>query len=365
MKMKAAVLYHPKTPLQVEEVTVDDPLDNEVMVKMVATGICHSDLLPIKAEVPSPMPIVLGHEGAGIVEKVGPGVTTVQPGDHVVLPVIFTCGKCRYCVEGQPSLCSEVLPAHLMGTLPGGGKRLHKDKQYLHLFYSQGSFAEYAVVHERTAVKVPRDAPLDVLCLLSCRVTTGVGSVINRAGLRAGESIVIYGCGGVGLSAVMGAKLAGAGKIIAVDLVDRKLDLAKELGADHVINASRDNPQQRVVEITGGGADYSIESIGNVNVMAQAFGSIHSAGTCVLVGAAPMADVLSLFPFEFLLGKTLKGSLLGNVRTMIDVPKYVDLYMQGKLPIDKLVARYYKLDEINEAIAAVESGEVIRAVIRF
>ena len=365
MKMKAAVLYQPKTPLQVEEVIVDDPRDNEVMVKMVATGICHSDLLPIKAEVPSPMPIVLGHEGAGIVEKVGPGVTTVQPGDHVVLPVIFTCGKCRYCVEGQPSLCSEVLPAHLMGTLPGGGKRLHKDKQDLHLFYSQGSFAEYAVVHERTAVKVPRDAPLDVLCLLSCRVTTGVGSVINRAGLRAGESIVIYGCGGVGLSAIMGAKLAGAGKIIAVDLVDRKLDLARVLGADHVINASRDNPQQRVVEITGGGADYSIESIGNVNVMAQAFGSIHSAGTCVLVGAAPMADVLSLFPFEFLLGKTLKGSLLGNVRTMIDVPKYVDLYMQGKLPIDKLVARYYKLDEINEAIAAVESGEVIRAVIRF
>lgn len=365
MKMKAAVLYQPKTPLQVEEVTVDDPRDNEVMVKMVATGICHSDLLPIKAGVPSPMPIVLGHEGAGIVEKVGLGVTTVQPGDHVILPVIFTCGKCRYCIEGQPSLCSEVLPAHLMGTLPGGGKRLHKGKQDLHLFYSQGSFAEYAVVHERTAVKVPKEAPLDVLCLLSCRVTTGVGSVINRAGLRAGESIVIYGCGGVGLSAVMGAKLAGAGKIIAVDLVDRKLNLAKELGADYVINASRDNPQQRVVEITGGGADYSIESIGNVNVMAQAFGSIHSAGTCVLVGAAPMADVLSLFPFEFLLGKTLKGSLLGNVRTMIDVPKYVDLYMQGKLPIDKLVARYYRLDDINEAIAAVESGEVIRAVIRF
>jgi Zn-dependent alcohol dehydrogenase len=364
-KMRAAILYHTNTALRVEEVTIDDPWEREIMVKLVATGICHSDLLPIKGEVPSPLPIVLGHEGAGIVERVGPGVTTVRPGDHVVLPVIFTCGKCRYCVEGQPALCAEVLPAHLMGTLPGGGKRLHKGDQDLHLFYSQGSFAEYVVVHERTAVKVPKDARLDVLCLLSCRVTTGVGSVINRAGLRAGESIVIYGCGGVGLSAVMGAKLAGAGKIIAVDLVDRKLDLAKELGADYVINASGENPQQRVVEITGGGTDYSIESIGNVNVMAQAFASIHSAGTCVLVGAAPMADVLSLFPFEFLLGKTLKGSLLGNVRTMIDVPKYVDLYMQGKLPIDKLAAKYYTLDEINEAIAAVDRGEVIRAVIHF
>ena len=364
-KMRAAVLYQTNTPLRVEEVTIDDPQDGEIMVKLVATGICHSDLLPIKGEVPSPMPLVLGHEGAGIVQKVGPGVTTVQPGDHVVLPVIFNCGKCRNCVGGQPALCSEVLPAHLMGTLPGGGKRLHRGDQDLHLFYSQGSFAEYVVVHERTAVKVPKDAPLDVLCLLSCRTTTGVGSVINRAGLRAGESIVVYGCGGVGLSAIMGAKLAGAGKIMAVDLLDRKLDLAKELGADYVINASRDNPQQRVIEITGGGADYSIESIGNVNIMAQAFGSIHSAGTCVLVGAAPMADVLSLFPFEFLLGKTLKGSLLGNVRTMVDVPNYVDLYMQGKLPIDKLTAQYYTLDEINEAVVAVDRGEVMRAVIRF
>jgi S-(hydroxymethyl)glutathione dehydrogenase/alcohol dehydrogenase len=299
------------------------------------------------------------------VEKVGPGVTGLKAGDHVVLPVIFTCGKCRYCVEGQPALCSEVLPAHLMGTLPGGGKRLHKGNQDLHLFYSQGSFAEYVVVHERAAVKVPESVALDVMCLLSCRATTGIGSVINRAGLRAGESIVVYGCGGVGLSAIMGARLAGAGKIIAVDLLEQRLGLAEELGADHVIDASRDNPQQRVLEITGGGADYAVESIGNVGVMAQAFGSIHSAGTCVLVGAAPMADVLSLFPFEFLLGKTLKGSLLGNVRTMIDVPRYVDLYMQGKLPIDRLTAEYYTLDQINEAVAAVERGEVVRAVIRF
>jgi S-(hydroxymethyl)glutathione dehydrogenase/alcohol dehydrogenase len=364
-KMRAAVLYQPNTPLRVEEVTIDDPQEGEVMVRIVATGICHSDLLPMKGHVPSPMPLVPGHEGAGVVEKVGPGVTSLKVEDHVVLPVLFTCGSCRYCVEGQTALCSEVLPAHLMGTLPGGGKRLHRGDQDLHLFYSQGSFAEYVVVHERTAVKVPDEAPLDVICLLSCRATTGVGSVISRAGLRAGETIAIYGCGGVGLSAVMGARLAGAGRIIAVDLLDGRLGLARELGADFVINALREDPQQRVLEITGSGADCAIECVGDVAVMAQAFGSIHSAGTCVVVGAAPMADVLSLFPFEFLLGKTMKGSLLGNVRTMLDVPRYVDLYLGGRLPLEKLTAEYYTLDRVNEAVAAVDKGEVIRAVIRF
>ncbi len=365
LQMQAAVLYGPNKELRVEEVTIDDPQDHEVRVKLAATGLCHSDFHVLRAAVPSPFPIVLGHEGAGIVEKIGEGVTSVKPGDHVILPVIFTCGKCRYCVEGQPALCSEVLPAHLMGTLPGGGKRLHKDNQDLHIFYSQGSFAEYVVVHERTAVKVRDDVPLEVACLFSCGVTTGLGSVINRAGLRSGETIVVYGCGGVGLSCIMGAKLAGAGKIVAVDVLDNKLELAEELGAEFLINAAKEDPQQRVMQITGGGADYAIESVGNVKTMAQAFGSIHSAGTCVLVGAAPMLDVLGLLPYEFLLGKTLKGSLLGNVRTSLDIPRYVDMYMEGKIPVQKLVSKYYTLEQINEAIDAVEKGQVVRAIIRF
>jgi len=362
---KAAVLYGANERLRVEEVTIDDPQAYEVRVKLVATGLCHSDLHVLRAAVPSPFPIVLGHEGAGIVEKVGKGVTSVKTGDHVVLPVIFTCGKCRYCVEGQPALCAEVLPAHLMGTLPGGGKRLHKGNEDLHVFYSQGSFAEYVVVHERSAVKVRDDVPLEIACLFSCGVTTGLGSVINRAGLRSGESIAIYGCGGVGLSCIMGARLAGAGKIIAIDILEKKLEMAEEMGADFLVNAAREDPQQKVMQITGGGADYAIESVGNVKIMAQAFGSIHSAGTCVLVGAAPMLDILGLFPYEFLLGKTLKGSLLGNVRTSIDVPQYVDMYMDGKIPVQKLISRYYSLQQINEAIDAVEKGEVLRSVIRF
>jgi S-(hydroxymethyl)glutathione dehydrogenase/alcohol dehydrogenase len=363
--MKAAVMYESNKPLQVEEVTLDEPQDQEVLVKMVATGLCHTDVHFIHGEAPVPVPVVLGHEGAGIVEKVGPGVTTVQPGDHVVLMVAWSCGKCRFCVEGQPGMCTEWVMYNMMGTLPGGAKRLHKGDQELNHFFCQSSFAEYAVVHERTAIKVPQDAPLDVVCLLGCGTTTGIGSVLNRAKLKSGESIVIYGCGGVGLSAVLGARLAGAGKIIAVDMLDRKLEKAKELGADFVINATQEDPPQRVMEITGGGADYSVECIGNVDVMAQAFASIHNAGTCVVAGMAPIDKVIPIASFELLMGKTLTGTLQGNIRPPVDVPKYVDLYMGGKLPIDKLITRSYSLDSINEAVLALEKGEVIRSVIRF
>lgn len=240
--MKAAVMYENNKPLQIEEVTLDEPQSQEVLVKMVATGVCHTDLHFIKGEMPCAMPVVLGHEGAGIVEKVGPGVTTLQPGDHVVLMVAWSCGKCRYCVSGRPAMCPEWLGYNMMGTLPSGTKRLHRGDQELNHFFSQSSFAEYAVVHERTAIKVREDAPLDEVCLLGCGTTTGIGAVINTAGIRAGESIVIYGCGGVGLSAVIGANLAGAGKLIAVDTLNMKLEKAKELGADYVINASQEDP---------------------------------------------------------------------------------------------------------------------------
>jgi len=364
--MKAAVLYELNSPLRVEEVSLDELGDQEVLVKLVATGLCYSDLHYIHGHAPVPMPVVLGHEGAGIVEKVAPGVTTLQPGDHVVLMVAWSCGKCHFCVEGRPDMCSsQWIVCNMMGTLPSGAKRLRKGNQELNHFFCQSSFAEYAVVHERTAIKVREDAPLDVVCLLGCGTATGIGCVLNRAKLRPGESIVIYGCGGVGLSAVMGAKLAGAGKLIAVDMLDQKLEKAKELGADYVINASQEDPPQRVMEITGGGADYSVECIGNVDVVAQAFASIHNAGTCVVAGMAPIDKVIPIAAFELLIGKTLTGTLQGNIRPSVDVPKYVDLFMAGKLPIDRLITRNYSLDHINEAVQALEKGEVIRSVIRF
>jgi len=363
--MKAAVLYESNKPIVIEDVSIDDPKDREVLVKMVATGVCHTDLHFIKGEMPQPLPVVLGHEGAGIVEEVGPGVTTLQPGDHVVLMVAYSCGKCRYCVSGQPAMCPEWLAFHMIGSLPDGTKRLRKGDQELNHFFSQSSFAEYAVVHERTAVKVRNDAPLDKVCLLGCGVTTGIGAVLNTAGIKAGDSIVIYGCGGVGLSGVMAAKLAGAGALIAVDTVEMKLEKAKEMGADYVINASQEDPPQKVMEILGGGADHAVECIGNVNVMAQAFASIHNGGKCVVAGMAPLGAMMSVAPFEFLLGKTITGSVQGHIRAAIDVPKYTDLYMSGKLPVDKLISRYYALDQLNEALEALEKGEVVRSVIRF
>lgn len=364
--MKAAVLYEANTPLKIEEVTLDEPQDQEVLVKMVATGVCHTDLHVVKGQMGSRMPIILGHEGAGIVEQVGPGVTTLKPGDHVILMVLYTCGKCAFCTVGLPTRCSAGLIAMAMGSLPGGGKRIHKGDQEISHFFSQSSFAEYAVVNERTAVKIREDAPLEVAALLGCGSTTGIGAVLNTADIKAGDSIVVYGCGGVGQSALMAAKLAGAGKIIAVDVLDHKLDVAKELGADYVINATREEPPKRVMEITGGGADHAIETAGsNVDIITQAFASIHMAGKCVVVGTPAPGAKVSLSPTDFMLGKTITGCVQGGIRASVDVPKYVDLYMTGKLPLEKLVSRNYGLDDINDALDAIGEGEVIRSVIRF
>jgi S-(hydroxymethyl)glutathione dehydrogenase/alcohol dehydrogenase len=231
--------------------------------------------------------------------------------------------------------------------------------------FGLASYAEYAVVHERSCVKVREDAPLDVLCLLGCGTSTGIGAAINSTGIKPGESIAIFGCGGVGLSAVMGAKLAGAGKIIAVDTLDKKLAMAKKLGADCLINASVDDPMAKVMELTGGGADYALECIGNVNVMTQAFASIRFGGKLIVVGMAPLGTVFSIATYEFLLGKTVTGTVQGDINPQIDIPRYIDLYMNGKLPIDKLITKTYGLDEINQAFEALEKGQVIRSVIKF
>jgi len=363
--MKAAVSYQINTPMRVEEVTLDEPQDHEVLIKLVAAGTCHSDLHFLKGDIPVAMPVVMGHEGAGIVQKVGPGVSTLQPGDHVVLMVAFSCGKCSYCAEGRPTLCVENLPIQIMGTLPGGGIRLHKGDQDLHHLFGLACFAEYAVVHERSVVKIREDAPLDVVCLLGCGTSAGIGAVLNTAGVKAGESVVIYGCGGVGLSAVMAAKLAGAGMIIAVDTLDTKLEMAKELGAHYIINASRENPQQKAVELTGTGVHYAVPCVGNADAIMQAYGSLRMRGKCVVVGLPPIGVNLNLAPYELLLGKTITGTTQGDIRAFVDIPRYVDLFMDGRLPIDKLITKSCNLEEINEAYEALVRGEVVRTIIRF
>ena len=364
--MKAAVQYEVGKPLVVDEVQLEDPQEDEIKVKMVACGVCHSDLTFMKGDMPAPMPVVMGHEGAGIVEKVGPRVTSVKPGDHVLMMVSYSCGKCPLCAQGKPTQCVENLPVMMMACLPGtmGTTRLRKDGKPVNHIFGLAAMAEYAVVKERSVVKVREDAPLDKICLMGCGVTTGMGAAMNTTGMRPGESIVVYGSGGVGLSAIMGAKLAGAGKIIAVSRSDRKLAVAKQLGADYVVKSGAEDPVAKVKELTGGGADYAIEAVGKAEVMMQAFGSIRNGGKLVIAGMAPLTEILTIMPFEFLLGKTIVGTVQGDIVHSVDVPRFVDMYMQGKIPLDKMISHTYKLAQVNEAYTALEKSEVIRSVVK-
>lgn len=264
-------------------------------------------------------------------------------------------------------MCSENMNVMVMAELPfSGGKRIHKNGQYMHQLFGLGSFAEYCVVHERQVVKVDKNAPSEVVCLLGCGVTTGIGAAVNTAQVKPGDSVVVYGVGGVGLSAVMGARLAGAGNIIAVARSQNKLDMAMELGADHVINPKEvENVPQKVKELTNGnGADAAIEAAGSAPVMEQAFASIHNGGICVVAGLAPLGQMLSLAPYEFLLGKRLKGTVQGDIVARRDVPVFVEMYMEGKLPIHKIISKYFSLEQVNEAFEALENRTVLRSVIR-
>ncbi len=364
--MKAAILYEPNTPLKVEEVEIDDPKANEISIKLEAVGVCHSDYSYITGMLPIPTPVIVGHEGCGIVEKVGPGVDAFAPGDKVITMVGYSCGQCRYCAEGRPTLCVENMPIQMTAELPHlKGKRVHKGDVYFGQLFGLGSFAEKCVVHERSAVKIRSDAPSDVVCLLGCCTTTGIGAAINTAGVHPGDNVAVFGVGGVGLSAVMGAKLAGAGNIIAVDLSPNNLDKARELGADHTINPKEiEDVPTKIKELTGGlGADACIEAAGLASVVEQAFASIHSGGICVVLGMAPMDQVLNILPFEFLLGKRITGTIQGDVIARRDVPRFVDMFMDGKLPIDKLITKTFSLDQVNEAFEALENKQVIRSVI--
>ncbi|MBI2847784.1 MAG: Zn-dependent alcohol dehydrogenase [Chloroflexi bacterium] len=364
MKMRAAVVYEKNKPMRIEEVTLDDPKADEVMVKMVATGLCHTDWHACRGASSPPLPTVLGHEGAGIVEKVGSSVTALKPGDHVITFAFWSCGKCAMCASGQPNYCMNRRTAP--GELPSGGKRLHNSAgQDINHYFTQSSFAEYLVCYERQAIKIREDAPLDVACVLACGATTGIGQSLNMAGVRAGQSVAIYGCGGVGLSALLGAKLAGAHPIIAVDVLADKLRLAKDLGANYTINASTEDPVKRIQEITGVGVDHALECIGNVKALEQAFLSQRPLGKCVVVGVFPPDAKIPFAPSLFLGGRTLSGGVEGNIVPSIDLPKFVNLYMEGKLPLDKLVTRRITLDQIDAGFDAMERGEVIRSVIKF
>jgi len=362
--MKAAVLYELKTPLKVEDVDLDNPKAREVRVKIVANGVCHSDYSVIHGVLRSPLPVVLGHEGAGIVEEVGPEVTMVKPGDHVVLSFAPYCGHCYYCSLGRPVLCDNMRLTMGKGTLLDGTTRLKKNGKTIYHMAGVSCFAQYTVVAETSCIKVANEVPLDKACLVGCGVMTGVGAAINTAKVEPGTNCVVIGCGGVGLNVIQGCAIAGAATIIGVDLMDNKLEYAKQFGATHTINPTKQDLVKTVRSLTEGrGADYSFEVIGLGKTIEQAYACARQGGTTIVVGAPSREDTVTISASSLLTEKVLKGSVYGSARPHVDMPRLIDLYMKKKLKIDELVSRTYSLDEVNTAMTALEKGEVARSVV--
>ena len=363
--MKAAVLYARNTPLKVEEVDLDPPQAGEVLVKIVANGICHSDYSVMKGILQfPPLPTVLGHEGAGIVEEVGPGVTLVKVGDHVVLSAVPYCGHCFYCSLGEFPQCDSVGKMQIRGLMADGTSRLHKNGIVIHPMVGLGSMAQYTVVVENACIKIPDEVPLQAACLIGCGVMTGVGAAINTAKVAAGSSAVVIGCGGVGLNVLQGCVLAGAATIIAVDTLDTKLQIATQFGATHTINPEHQDLVKTVRALTAGrGADYAFEVIGLGKTIEQAYACIRRRGMAVVVGAAARDDHVTLPAASFLGEKTLKGSAYGSARPRVDMPRLIDLYMKKRLKLDEMITRTYPLEEVNAAMTALARGEVVRSVL--
>ncbi len=359
--MKAAVLYEQKKPLVVDDIEIEDPQPHEVLVRMAAAGICRSDLHFIEGLWPARLPMVMGHEGAGVVEKAGAHVTRVQEGDHVIFSWVPSCGVCRYCTEGRPFLCEAGPSSRMLD----GTTRFHKGDQVIYHQMAVSAFSERTVTHETALVKIRDDMPLDKAALIGCSVMTGIGAVTNTARVRVGSSVAVFGCGGVGLNVIQGSCLAGATRIIAVDTLDNKLALACEFGATDTINAAKEDAVAKIRELVRGGVDYSFEVIGIPEVVAQAFEAANKGGTVVMVGMPPVAASLTIRSTGLFLGKTLQGSFYGSTRFRMDMPALVELYMTDRIKLEELISRVYPLEEINEAFEALKRGEVARSIIKF
>jgi S-(hydroxymethyl)glutathione dehydrogenase/alcohol dehydrogenase len=358
--VKAAVCYELNKPLVVEEVDIDPPKPGEVKVKIAATAVCHSDIHMFKGELPFKPPLVGGHESAGYVDEVGEGVSDFKPGDRVVISLLASCGKCRYCLTGRSWMCNAVWPL-------AEEARMH-DKKGRDLFqpFRIGSFAEYNIVHHSQLVKIPDDMPLDRAALLACGFITGFGAVVNRAKVEPMQSCVIIGVGGVGLSAVQGAAISGAYPIIAVDIVANKLESAKAFGATHTVNAAQGDAVKEVQALTDGGADYVFVTVGNIAAINQGLFMSAPRGMTVIVGLPSSGDMLQIPPFIFIKDeRVLTGSYMGTTQYQTEIPRLVALYKAGILKLDELITGRYPLEDINKAIELVEQGKALRNVIMF
>ena len=361
--MKAAVLREVKTPLVIEDVRIDKPGPHEVLVRTAAAGVCHTDLHFVEGSFPYPLPAVLGHESAGVVEAVGSEVRTCKPGDHVITCLSAFCGHCEFCLTGSMSLC--VSPETRRDRKDAPRLFREGDAPRVNQFLNLSSFAEQMLIHEHACTPIRKDMPLDIAALIGCGVTTGVGAVIHTSGVRPGETVAVIGCGGVGLSAVNGAAIAGAGRIIAVDRVASKLELAKAFGATDVIDASQNDPVEAIIEMTGGGVHHSFEAIGLKQTAEQAFRMLRRGGTANIIGMIPVGTKIELHGADFLPERRIQGSMMGSNRFPVDMPRFVDFYMSGKLKLDAMVSQRIPLERVNDALDELKRGEVARSVIVF
>ena len=358
--MKAAILNEYQTPLSIEEVQIDPPKAGEVKVRISATGVCHSDLHFVEGLYPFPAPAILGNEAAGIVEIVGPQVNEFKPGDHVIACLSVFCGHCTYCLTGRTHLCQS-RPTRTSQEPP----KLSWKGAPVNQFANLSAYAEQMLVHENALVGVRDDMPFDRAALIGCGVTTGVGAVLNTARVEPGATVAVYGAGGVGLATIQGARIAGASMIIAVDVFAQKLAQARELGATHTVDASSTDPVKAIRELTGGGVDYAFEAIGLKKAAEQAFDCLRPGGTATVIGMIPVGQKVELDGPAFLREKKIQGCSMGSNRFKVDMPKYVDFYLQGRLKLDEMITRRGRLEDVNDAFRAMKAGEVARTVLMF
>ncbi|MDR6936079.1 MULTISPECIES: S-(hydroxymethyl)glutathione dehydrogenase/class III alcohol dehydrogenase [unclassified Luteibacter] len=368
MKSRAAVAWEAGKPLSIEEIDVQGPKAGEVLVRIVATGVCHTDLFTLSGADPEgAFPVILGHEGGGIVEEVGEGVTTLKPGDHVIPLYTPECGECSFCRSGKTNLCQKIRVTQGKGLMPDGTSRFSQGGRQLLHYMGTSTFSEYTVLPEISLAKIDKAAPLDKVCLLGCGITTGIGAVLNTAKVEPGSTVAVFGMGGIGLSVVQGAVMAKASRIIVVDTNPSKFEMAKMLGATDFVNP-RDYPdtpiQQVIVDLTDGGVDYSFECIGNVDVMRAALECCHKGwGESIIIGVAGAGQEIRTRPFQLVTGRVWRGSAFGGVKGRSELPGYVDRYMGGEIKIDPMITYTMGLDDINRAFDLMHEGKAIRSVI--
>jgi S-(hydroxymethyl)glutathione dehydrogenase/alcohol dehydrogenase len=370
MKSRAAVAWEAGKPLSIEQVDVAAPKAGEVLVRIVATGVCHTDAFTLSGADPEGMfPVILGHEGGGIVEEVGPGVTSLKVGDHVIPLYTPECGECEYCLSGKTNLCQKIRITQGKGLMPDGTSRFSIDGKPILHYMGTSTFSEYTVLPEISLAKINPAAPLEKVCLLGCGITTGIGAVLNTAKVEAGATVAVFGMGGIGLSVVQGAVMAKASRIVCIDMNPEKFVMAKLLGATDFINPKDypDTPiQQVIVDLTNGGVDYSFECIGNVHVMRSALECCHKGwGESIIIGVAGAGQEISTRPFQLVTGRVWRGSAFGGVKGRSQLPGYVDRYMKGEIKIDEMITEVLPLERINDAFELMHAGKVIRSVIHY